>query len=119
MDINATFLVQIINFFVIYKVLTVFFFKPIIASLEEKKAKKESLEKSIKEKEEVLVSLEKQKKEEIKVFQEHVKTEYPFISPTETDKPVEMEVKIKKEADTKELKNKVVDLLVSKVPHDC
>lgn len=118
MKINVTLFIQIINFFITYKVLTLFLFKPILESLKEKRIRKEKLQKSIKEKEQELVNLEQQKRENIITFQKHIKQTFPFISPKQYDKPLEISITKQEIIDTKKLKNKITDWIVSKVPYD-
>lgn len=117
MKINITFIIQIINFFITYKVLNIFLFKPVIASLEAKRAKQKALEKSITKEEEVLLSLEKTKAADVVAFQGKVKEEYPFISLVQEDSFLDI-TKIKTETiDTKNLESEVTQWLIEKVPH--
>jgi hypothetical protein len=117
MHINLTFVIQIVNFLVVYKVLNSLLFKPVLASLEAKQEKKSKLEKSIKNKEEELTLLEKEKKENIVTFQQHAKQTYPFIQPQHYEKPIEVTYTKTTEADKKKLKKEVTDWLIKKVPH--
>ena len=120
MNINITFFIQIINFFVTYKLLNVLFFKPIIKSIEKKKQKEESVNLKINNQEQVLLNLQKEKVEHVVSFQSHVKKDYPFISPYERmqfiDIEIEQDVSI---ADTAELAKDVSDWIVKKVGHVC
>lgn len=117
MHINATFLVQIINFVVTYHILNCFLFKPVIASLKEKREKRDGLEHAIQTEEEKLLALEKEKTEKIVAFQTHVKESYPFISLAAIEKPSEITRVIPEKIDTDQLKKEVTQLLVEKVPH--
>ena len=117
MHINITFIIQIINFFITYKVLNIFLFKPVIASLEVKQAKREKLEGSITKEETALAKLERTKAENVVAFQDHVKDEYPYVSLVQEDSYLDI-AKIKTEhIDTKELESQVTKWLVEKVPH--
>lgn len=115
MQINVTLFIQIINFFITYKILSFFLFKPIITSLEEKQAKKDALQNVIKEKTEELVRLEKKKKNAIKQFQEQTKEVYPFIPLSEPQKPIEI-AEEKKGSSPEQTKEAIADWLVKKVP---
>ena len=62
MHINITLFIQIINFVITYKVLDIFFFKPILASLEQKKEQELALNSAVQQKEHDLENLEEQEK---------------------------------------------------------
>lgn len=95
MHINVTFLIQIANFLITYKILSVFLFKPIIASLEEKKVKKENLFNTIQEKEDQILALEKEKTEKITSFQTYATKKYAFCAPKFYEKNIDIEPKQK------------------------
>jgi len=117
MHINATFLVQIINFLITYAALNTLLFKPVIASLQEKKKKREELENSIKQEEKKLLALEKEKTNKITIFQAKIKKLYPFTSPLHYKQPPELPPIKKEHIDTNILQKEVTNLLIKKVPH--
>ena len=116
MHINVTFLIQVINFLITYKILKTFLFRPVLSSIKEKKEKREKFEQSIEKKEQELIVLEKKKIENVDIFQKHVKKTYPFVASTTCDKP-QLEFTPEKETvDREKIKKDVVDWLVEKVP---
>ncbi|MBU1007956.1 hypothetical protein KKA53_02665 [Candidatus Dependentiae bacterium] len=117
MHINATFLVQIINFLITYHVLNIFLLKPVITSLKEKKLKRKKLEQKIKIEEEALRSLEKEKSDSIVIFQEHVKETYPFVSLAISEKLPESKHVFIEKIDANQLKQAVTQALVKRVPN--
>ena len=116
MNINATFLIQIIHFLIAYKMLNALLFRPAIASLKEKRDKRKQIETAIKQEEETLLSLEKEKTEQIVTFQAHVKKQYPFVTPLPHEEVIETARTVPEEVDIKQVKQELVDLLVTKVP---
>ena len=117
MHINATFLIQIINFLLTYTVLDKLLFKPALASIKEKKVKQKTLEASIQKEEEKLLELEKDKDDKIAAFQVRVQEQYPFISPLHYKKAPELAQIEKEIIDTKVLQKQITEFLVKKVPH--
>jgi hypothetical protein len=116
MHINATFLIQIINFIITYYVLNTFLFKPIIKSLKRKQEKETALKTSIEKEEENILTLEKKKHEKVLSFQRKMKKEFPYIAPVTPDKPIDIEVDITKATPDKALQKEVTNLLVKRVP---
>jgi len=115
MHLNVTFFVQGINFFITYKLLTAFFFGPIIQSIKEKKEKKEKLEAGIKQEETYLVTLEKEKHHNLSSFQAHAQKKYPFSHRTYYEEPIEIKA-TEELVETKKLQEQIIDLLIKKVP---
>jgi F0F1-type ATP synthase membrane subunit b/b' len=124
MHINATFLIQIINFVVTYYILNRFLFKPIIASIKRKHEKEIGLKKSIKKEENKIVTLEKEKHEVVLSFQRNMKKKFPYISPIIQDKPVDVEAEkafallTQEKIDKKTLQKEVTKFLIERVPHE-
>ena len=117
MHINATFLIQIINFIITYYVLNRFLFRPIIASLKRKHDNKTALTTSIEKEETNIIALEKEKYEAVISFQRNMKKKFPYISPIIEDKPVEVVSDVEVKIDTKALQKEVANFLIEKVPH--
>ncbi len=74
MNINATILVQAINFFIVYWMLRLFLFKPVVTIIEQENAEKSSLLSIINQQQK---SLEIQEKERLRHW--HVCQEYFII----------------------------------------
>lgn len=119
MQINATLLIQIVNFVVAYKILDYLLFKPVIESLNEKNSRKNQFTESIKKEEEILVSLAKEKKEKVASFQTRIKKQYPFEPHVVSEKPETLKISDEKEkkVDSEKLEKDVVKWLLEKVPH--
>ena len=119
MQINVTLVIQIINFFITYKVLNAFLFRPAIDALETKQKKKDALQNQIDTQEEELITIEKEKVEAIVTFQNHVKKCYPFIQTYTVEKQLEFDITPQpKMIDKEKLEKQITDWLVEKVPHD-
>lgn len=117
MQINATFIVQLINFFITYHVLNFLVFKPIIASLHHKEKEEKKINDSIAHEEEILLSLEKEKSQAMRTFQTQTKEKYPYVSLVEKEKEEEFKIP-KTEIDQTALEKQVTDFLIEKVPHE-
>lgn len=119
-NINITFFIQVINFFVTYKLLNIFLFKPVIASIQKKKQNDELISAKIKQQEQVLLDLQKEKVGHVVSFQSHVKKDYPFISPYERMpfKYIEINQDVSN-LDIAELTKDVSDWIIKKVGHVC
>lgn len=118
MNINVTFIIQIINFIIVYMVLHRFLFGPVLTSISQKKEKKAVFEKDIKAKEDELIKLEQKKRKAIVSFQAHATKAYPFVASPKCDTPLDVESKIMfEDVDTKKMKKELKSWLLSKVPH--
>lgn len=115
MHVNVTFLVQGINFFITYKLLTAFFFGPIIKSIKNKKTKQEKLETNINQREKDLLTLEKEKHQNLSSFQSHAQVKYQFSHRTHYEEPIEVKTE-EEPVETKKLQEQIIDLLIKKVP---
>jgi len=118
MHINATFLVQIINFLISYYVLNRFLFKPVIASIRKKQETETALKASIEKEENDIIALKKEKYESIISFQRKMRKKFPYISKTIQDKPIDVAPEIARPKNPK-LQKEVTDFLVKRVPDVC
>lgn len=119
MQINITLFIQIINFFLTYKILDKFFLKPMLQSLRNKKTAKCNFESKIKHDEKTVEDLKESKKTQLASFQTYIKKQYPFISPKYLLIEQQLEI-TKKENSPKNLnvlKNKIKLWIIKKVPN--
>jgi len=84
MDINATLLVQAFNFFVVYWMLRIFLFRPVIAIIEHEKAQEIAMFDIIDQQKKSLDIQEKERKRHWYICQEYFNTHQPHISRKKT-----------------------------------
>lgn len=89
MQINVTFIIQIINFWISYAMLHKFLFKPFVQLINNKEAARETLIKGLRAKEQRLLQLQEDKKKNLETFRTYVKTQYPFKTPAPEEIPSE------------------------------
>jgi hypothetical protein len=88
MQINATFLFQIVNFWISYVVLHKYLFKPMVQLITQKEAAKAFLKDGLKQKEAMLLHLQEDKKKNLEDFRFYIKSHYLFSSPRLEEIPV-------------------------------
>jgi hypothetical protein len=116
MQINVTFIIQIIHFIIVYLVLKRYFFKNIIFVLQEKEKTRQMLTSGLKDKEMSLGNLQEEKKKDLFDFRLKLKEKYLFAH----EKPQEIPSGILYEQDEKRithLLNTVEHLIIEKAPH--
>jgi F0F1-type ATP synthase membrane subunit b/b' len=116
MQINVTFIIQIINFWITYLVLHKILFKPVVQLLQNKETAKESLVEGIKTKEAGLLHLQEEKKKNLEDFRQYLKTKYAFQPQRQEEIPVLTIQETKREAIAK-MVTQECDLIVQKAPH--
>lgn len=116
MQINITFVIQIINFWITYGVVHKLLLKPFVARIRAKEATKTTLEDGIKTKETTLSRLHEDKKKNQEEFQSYLKKHYIFTTPQLQAIPITSTfVKDQKEIDA--LQATIKTLIIQKVPH--
>jgi hypothetical protein len=88
----------------------------VISSLREKENNEKKLKESIEAEEKRLAILERKKKIAIVEFQQKMKTEYPYKPISIDEKPPEVIMPEKKPVAEEKLQDKIVELIVEKVP---
>lgn len=78
MQINVTFVIQIINFWISYTVLHKLLFKPFVGLIHNKEAARDTLTNGLKAKEQRLLQLQEDKKKNLETFRSYIKAQYPF-----------------------------------------
>ena len=116
MQLNATFIVQIVNFALSYVVLSKFLLRPFVQRIHQKQAARQALVNALKDKEAQLQQLGKDKQEHLKAFQSYVHTTYQPPMITLTQLPV-FEEKPLDEHYVQDMIKKTSALVVKKVPH--
>jgi hypothetical protein len=116
MQINVTFIIQIINFWITYAILHKLLLKPVVRLVNNKEAGKAMLLNGLKEKEAALVRLQEDKKKNIDIFRNHLKTHYVFKQAQVLEIPASS-VFNKKAEEIEALIATTKALLVEKVPH--
>lgn len=76
MHINATCIIQIINFWISYAMLHKLLLKPFVRLIYQKKAARETLINGLKNKEHQLLQLQEEKKQHLESFRNYVQTHY-------------------------------------------
>ncbi len=116
MQINVTFLIQIINFWVAYTILHKILLRPLVQLIDKKNAAKTTMIEGIKQKEHALARLQEEKNKNLEIFRHHVKSQYIFIIP----RPVPMppaSVFLKDQQHIDSLAQAAEKLLIEKAPH--
>lgn len=116
MQINVTFIIQIINFWISYALLHKFLFKPFVRLINSKEAARETLIKGLKAKEQRLLQLQEDKKKNLEVFRTHIKAEYPFQTLPLEKMPSEF-MFTKNQTELEALIDAEKNLLIQKAPH--
>jgi hypothetical protein len=116
MQINATFLIQIINFWVTYTILHRLLLRPLVHLINKKDAAKATMIEGIKQKEHVLARLQEDKHKNLEIFRNHVKTKYIFITPKPASMPPPS-IFIKDPRQIALLTQAAEQLLIEKAPH--
>lgn len=78
MQINVTFIIQIVNFWISYAMLHKLLFKPFVGIINNKQAARQILIKGLKHKELALITLQDDKKKNLEDFRTHIKQQYDF-----------------------------------------
>ncbi|MCK4265382.1 hypothetical protein KAW80_03420 [Candidatus Babeliales bacterium] len=78
MEINITFFIQILNFYVSYRVLNKFIFSPVIQSLEKRKLEEQAILSEIAQNEAKIIDKEHLEKDELIAFQKKIIEQYPL-----------------------------------------
>ena len=76
MQINATVIVQIINFWISYAMLHKLLFKPFVTLIEKKRDAKAMLVASLTSKEQAIITLQENKKQQLEDFKQYLKITY-------------------------------------------
>jgi len=116
MNINVTFIIQIIHFTIVYWILKRYFFKNIISVLQEKEKSRQTLTSGLKDKEMSLVFLQEEKKKDLLDFRQKLKEKYLFAH----ESPQEIPSGILYEKNEKRITDaiKTVELrIIEKAPH--
>lgn len=116
MQINATFLVQIVNFWISYAMLHKFFFKPFVRFIEKKSTAKRTLLENLKAKELSLAQLQEDKKRHLEDFRAHLKAQYQPPIPTLEKIPTPPTF-IKDSAEIAAITKTATEILIEKAPH--
>lgn len=116
MQVNATTLIQILNFWITYFFLKKFLFKPIVRVLLQKDALRKALRDDLKYKETALFHLQEKKARQIVDFKELIKKNYQFEPFQLSDIPCSNTCQ-KTEEDINALTDATKELLIKKVPH--
>jgi hypothetical protein len=116
MQINVTFIFQIINFWICYVVLHKFLFKPMVQLLNQKEAAKLFLKESLKQKEAALLQLQADKKKGLETFRIYLKNHYIFGSPRLEEVP-SLCVYEKKQQEINALIAACKDVIIAEAPH--
>ena len=120
MNINLTFVIQIIHFSLTYMVLTKLLFNPIITTLKKRKSKEKRLNNTIAKEEKAITTLHKEIGEHLHTFQEHTKKAYPFTLQTRAHLQIPPQLPLQEptKAQRVTLLKNITEWLVKKVPHD-
>jgi len=81
MQLNLTFVVQIINFWVSYAILKNFLFKPTVKFILAKEAARVSLLENLKQNEQIVAHMHETKKKNLEDFRSYIKTNYVIHEP--------------------------------------
>jgi hypothetical protein len=81
MNINATIIVQAFNFFVVYWMLRIFLFRPVVTIIEHEKIQENALIDIINQQKKSLEIQEKERQRHWYICQEYFKTHQPHIFP--------------------------------------
>jgi NADH dehydrogenase/NADH:ubiquinone oxidoreductase subunit G len=116
MNINATVFVQALNFGLTYFYLKKILFKPIFQRIQQKERAKETLNKTLKEKEQNLLRLKNEKIEQLIQFRLYLKKYYELKQTQQQEIPTTL-VYQKNEARLNTLTQQGTTLLIEKVPY--
>ncbi len=116
MQVNATTLIQILNFWITYFFLKKFFFRPIIRVLLQKDALRKALRDDLRYKEKALFHLQEKKNRQTVDFKEQIKKNYQFQPFQPSDIPCNP-THLQTDEEIKRLTNATKELLIKKVPH--
>jgi len=116
MQINVTFIIQIINFWISYFILHKILFKPVVQLIQNKETAKDLLVEGIKAKETALLHLQDEKKQNLEDFRCYLKTKYTFEKPHFEEIPALIMLETKRE-DISKIITQECDLIVQKA-HD-
>lgn len=115
MHINATFFVQIINFWITYAVLHQLLFKFFVRAIEKKKAKQSNILSLISEKEKTVALLAQEKKDQLLEFKDYINKRYKLYA---TNVPAGSSIPQSSNLREKSVdKEKIKDLIIQKVRH--
>jgi hypothetical protein len=115
MQINATFIVQIINFALTYVVLSRFLLQPFLILIQKKKAAQQALQAILENKGHEEAMLIRSKNDALASFKEHIKKTYQKPATHSIEFPVFVETTVD-ESHIKHLVKQAADLVVKKVP---
>lgn len=116
MQVNATTLIQILNFWITYFFLKKFFFKPIVRVLLQKDALRKALRDDLKYKETALFHLQEKKTRQTVDFKDQIKKNYQFEPFQPSDIPCSTAYH-QTEEELNALTDATKELLIKKVPH--
>lgn len=116
MQINATFLIQIINFWISYAMLHKLLFKPFVQLIEKKHAAQAKMLGLIKSKEHVLVVLQDDKKQNLEDFRAHLKATYQTLPPKLQPVPATDFFDVEQKTIT-DITTTVKEIIVQKAPY--
>ncbi len=115
MQVNATTLVQICNFWITYHFLKRILFKPMVAKLSQKKALRKALRDDLKYKETALRQLQEKKNRQFEDFKVRIEKSYQAAPPESPEFPQGVSVLITKDCLSKATL-KMTDFLIRKGP---
>ncbi len=120
MNINCTLIIQGLHFGIAYGVLRIFFFKPVIRSIDQESNRQHALHAAIQAHEAALYATQREKESRWIHFQEQVKNKIPYTQPEQGiakfTVPSLRYPDITK-AEVQELKQDVASLLIKQVAH--
>lgn len=116
MQVNATTLVQICNFWITYFFLQKIFFKPAITRLLQKEALKKALRDDLKYKETAILQLQEKKNRHVIDFKKLVEKNYRFSPHSVPDIPSGVTY-LPTEEEICKLHDTIAETLTKKVPH--
>jgi hypothetical protein len=79
MNINATLIIQAVNFFIAYLLLRFLFFKPVVAMIRQEQAQVDGLVSQLNEKRKAIHALELLRQEQWAKFQQEFRNRFPAI----------------------------------------
>lgn len=91
MQINVTFLIQIINFWITYIFVSRLLLKPVYCLIQRKKIAKKYLLEKLKQKEQQLLVCQNKKKDNLVSFRNQVKASFKLKQPKEIEKVPEIQ----------------------------
>lgn len=118
MNINATVFIQAFNFGLTYFFLKKILFKPIVERIQQKDAAKIMLQKTLKEKEQLLIHLKDEKIAQLQQFRMYLQKYYLIKKPDLKTIPAALSYQ-KNTTKLEQLSRQGTQLLVERVPHAC